>query len=205
MKFRNIYSLVLFLIPLLIPSSVEVKQTEVNILGKSKLYLEGRSNVNEFTCECEQDFGTLKATYEVDQDNGVLYFPQTTLKINSKALDCGHRIMNKDLQKTLQADEHPYIEVELNRVLLNVNRRELNQYWTHFIAETCLTMVNKRCNIKMPVQARRVGPTTYQFKSFHEIKLTDFDIEPPTALLGAIKVADTFVIYFDLYVEVGGS
>lgn len=202
MTFRRAYSLIFIILPLLLPRTSEVKMTEVHILDKSKLYLEGRSNVNEFTCACEQDFGTLKANFEVDQKNSIVYFPQTKLKISTSALDCGHRIMNRDLQKTLQVDSHPYIEVELNRVFLNVNRKELNQYWTHLIAETCMTMVSKRCNVKMPVQARRVGANTYQFKSFYEIKLSDFDIEPPTAMLGAIKVADTFVIYFDLYVEV---
>ncbi|HKK76204.1 MAG TPA: YceI family protein [Saprospiraceae bacterium] len=192
----------LFLLPLFLFPSFGQKPQKIRILEKSKLYLEGRSNVNEFTCACEQDFGTLKTSLAIDHENNTVSFPHTTLKIKTAGLDCGHRIMNKDLQKTLQVDQHPYIEVELNRVLLNVNRKELTQYWTHLIAETCMTMVNKRCNIKMPVQARRVGANVYQFRSFQEIRLSDWDIEAPTALLGAIKVADTFVIYFDLFVEV---
>lgn len=192
----------LFLLSFFLLPSFGKKPHKIRILEKSKLHLEGRSNVNEFTCACEQDFGTLKTSLTIDHSTNAVFFPGTSLKIKTAGLDCGHRIMNKDLQKTLQAETHPFIEVELNRVLLNVNRKELNQYWTHLIAETCMTMVNKRCNIKMPVQARRVGASVYQFRSFQEIRLSDWDIEPPTALLGTIKVADTFVIYFDLFVEV---
>lgn len=201
MNFFNRSYLVFFL-PILLFLSLEQKTHSIRILDKSKLYLEGRSNVNEFTCNCEQDFGTLQTTMELDPVRNAVSFPSTKLRIKTAALDCGHRIMNKDLQKTLQADRYPYIEVELNRVLLNVNRKSLNQYWTHLIAETCMTMASKSCDIKLPVQARKVGPNVYQFRSFQEIRLRDWDIEPPTALLGAIKVADTFVIYFDLFIEV---
>jgi hypothetical protein len=201
MKFYSSTCL-LFLLPLFLLPSFGHKPQKVRILEKSKLYLEGYSNVNEFTCACEQEFGTMKTNLTIDEKTNTVLFPGTSLKIKTAGLDCGHRIMNKDLQKTLQAETHPFIEVELNRVLLNVNRKELNQYWTHLIAETCMSMVDKRRNIKMPVQARRVGANVYQFRSFQEIRLSDWDIEPPTALLGAIKVADTFVIYFDLFVEV---
>lgn len=201
MKYFPSTCILFFLLLLLLPSFGQ-KPQKIRILEKSKLYLEGRSNVNEFTCACAQDFGILQTSFEVDHETNVVFFPQATLKIKTAGLDCGHRIMNRDLQKTLQVGDHPYIEVDLNRVLLNVNRKELTQYWTHLIAETCMTLVNKRCNIKMPVQARRVGPKTYQFRSFQEIRLSDFGIEPPTAMLGVIKVADTFVIYFDLFIEV---
>lgn len=176
--------------------------TEIRILDKSKLYLEGKSNVNEFTCHCEQQFVPVEVDFALDGAKRIADFAGTQLKVSTQNLDCGHKIMNKDLQKTLQVDRHPFIKIKLNKVHLNATQKALNQYWTHYLAETSLTLVGNSCDFKIPVMAKRVGAQTYQFKSFYEIKLSEFGIEAPTALLGVVKVKDTFIIHFDLYVEV---
>ena len=200
--FYNSLLYLCFILPgLLLPHSTRLVQ-KVRILEKSKLYLEGYSNVNEFTCRCEQNFGSFTTQYLPDLAAGVLSFPDTRLQIETAAIDCGHRIMNKDLKNTLQADRYPYITTQLTQVSLNVNRRQLNQHWTHLMADTRMTIAGVSRQIRIPVQARRVGATTYQFRSFYDIHLSDFGIDAPSVLMGAIRVADTFVIYFDLFVEV---
>jgi polyisoprenoid-binding protein YceI len=176
--------------------------SQIRILEKSKLFLEGESNVNEFTCDCNQQFVPMKAAFELDLDKRTADFSNMRLQIKTAGLDCGNKTMNKDLQKTLHEDKHPFIEVILNKVYLNASKKPLNQYWTHYLADTHLKMVGKSHAIKIPVMAKRVGANTYQFKSFYEIRLSDFGIEAPTALLGLVKVSDVFVIHFDLYIEV---
>lgn len=197
---------ILFLLPIALllgqPTGVVKKNASLQILDKSQLYLEGKSNVNEFTCHCEQDFYPLKADFTLDSERTLADFYDLTLNVSTQQLDCGHKIMNKDLQKTLQVDQHPYIQVALHKVHLNASKTELNQYWTHFLAETNLTIVGNTCAFKIPVMAKRVGAQTYHFKSFYEIRLSEFGVEAPTALLGMVKVEDTFMIHFDLYVEV---
>lgn len=177
-------------------------ETRIQILDQSRLFLEGKSNVNEFTCHCEQDFIPMTADFAIDQSSRIADFVGMRLKVSTQKLDCGHKIMNKDLQKTLQVDHYPFIEIMLDKVHLNASQKPLSQYWTHYLAETSLSMVGKSCDFKIPVMARRIDAQTYQFKSFYEIRLSEFGIKAPTALLGAVKVKDTFIIHFDLYVKV---
>ncbi|GAB5553459.1 MAG: hypothetical protein Sapg2KO_30500 [Saprospiraceae bacterium] len=177
-------------------------ETKIQILDQSRLFLEGKSNVNEFTCHCEQEFIPMTADFAVDGSSRIADFVSMQLKVHTQKLDCGHKIMNKDLQKTLQVDQYPFIEIKLDKVHLNTSQKPLDQYWTHYLAETSLSMVGKSCDFKIPVMARRVAAHTFQFKSFYEIRLSEFGIKAPTALLGAVKVKDTFIIRFDLYVKV---
>ena len=174
----------------------------IQILKESKLYLEGRSNVNEFTCHCEQEVIPMTTDFSIDVERTIADFFNLALNISTQKLDCGHKIMNKDLQKTLQVDQHPYIKIKLQKVHLNRSKSGLNQFWTHYLAETDLTIAGNTSSYKIPVMAKRIGAKTYQFKSFYEIQLSEFGIAPPTALLGVVKVEDTFIIHFDLHVEV---
>lgn len=184
------------------PLAVPFAAKEILILEKSRLFLEGKSNVNEFTCNCEQEFIPMVADFSLDSGSNIADFLEMRLKVSAQKLDCGNKMMNKDLQKTLQVEQHPFIEIMLHKVHLNATKKPLNQYWTHYLAETELKMAGNSCAFKIPVMARRVGAQIYQFKSFYEIELSEFGIEAPTALLGAVKVKDIFIIHFDLYVEV---
>ena len=184
------------------PMSLLKMTRHIQILDNSQLYLQGKSNVNEFTCYCAQEFVPIQANFSLDDDQQIANFPNLKLNLYTQNLDCGNKRMNKDLQKTLQVDKHPFIEIDLEKVYLNSSNTPLNQYWTHYLADTDLTIVGNTCAFKIPVMAKRVGEQTYQFKSFYEIRLSEFGIEAPSALLGMIKVKDTFMIHFDLYVEV---
>jgi len=86
-----------------------------DILHGSKLYLEGSSNVNTFTCDCEtlDDLAPLRLGMEVDHQQNQAMFESARLKIKAESLDCGHKGINRDMYESLKSDQHPYISIEL--------------------------------------------------------------------------------------------
>lgn len=173
---------------------------ELQILENSKLFIEGKSNVNKFECHCTEDFPTTQVQFNSTPKNGTAHFSKTEMKITTSKLDCGKKAINKDLLETLKADQYPKIILEL--CSLTFLEAASDTDWQKVKAETFLTIAGTTRTMNMLVKAKELGNNKYKIKSSEELKLTDFGIEPPTALLGLVKVKDEMTLHLDLEVRI---
>jgi hypothetical protein len=180
---------------------VSVNLAKVEVLPTSALYLKGSSNVNKFTCDCEQEFPPVEVDLAMSTQGGVVQFDETLLNIRTAQLNCGNKGINRDLQATLKVKEYPFIEIRLHRVYLAERPIAIGSAWAEMTALTEITLAGTSQMVEMPFQARRVDGDIFQFKSFHTLTLTSFNIDPPTVLMGLIKVNDEITIYFDLHIK----
>ena len=172
------------------------------ILPESSLTLFGTSNVTDFNCDCTQKWGSYPVIYETNDENTCWYFDEVGLSIEVRSLDCHHKPITKDLAKTLKADQYPYIHF---KVLEAIRKDECIQ----MPAEECLTtwidvaieIAGAKKVVKLDVDCYHMQNDVYQFSVFHEIDMCDFNIEPPTALMGLIKVDQVIGINIDLRVR----
>ncbi len=174
------------------------REYTIRILPDSRLYLEGSSNVNQFVCDCEQVFPSLTFNMEGGSPQNKASFLDTRLQLITKNLDCGNRGMNRDLYKTLKADEFPQIVFALRSV--NPLPDFTNPGEQRVTTEASLTIAGQSRPVDLEVKARPLGDQSFHFVSQKTIKMSDFGIEPPTALMGLIKVDDEITIHFDLKV-----
>ncbi len=212
MQARNIIrtpiTLTYFVLLSLLSSSFAPPRTapfSYRILQSSRIYVEGTSNVTSFTCTCTcvQSFPRLQFEMNVRENGYRAEFDESTLSIRTKALDCGNRGMNRDLYSALEADKYPAITLSLQEAALPTGAQLASGGgWAHINAHAKLTIAGVTRNIKLPVRASQTGPHSYRFISKRSIKLTDFNIEPPTAMLGLVKVDDEIEINFDLHITV---
>jgi hypothetical protein len=122
------------------------------------------------------------------------------MRITTSELDCGKNAINKDLLKTLKADEYPNITLELCSLTFIEGAHD--DEWQKVKAETFLTIAGTTRTMNMMVKAKQSGENKFKVKTSEELKLTDFGIEPPTALLGLVKVKDEMILHLDLEVKV---
>lgn len=187
------------------PGSRPPAELSYRILHTSRLFLEGTTNVNTFTCNCTcvQSFPRLQFEMEVREESRNAVFDDAQLQISTKALDCGNRNMNKDLYETLKAGQYPSIGISILEANLSSgdNLAEAAE-WSDLTARARLTVAGVSRTALLKVKARKTGPGAYRFLSQYTIKMTDFNIEPPTAMLGLIKVNNQIEINFDLTVAV---
>lgn len=167
---------------------------------KSVLKLDGKTNVNGFTCGCNESFQPQQLTVEPPADGSLTTaFQSATLKLKIKSLDCGNSIMNKDLQKALHANEHPYITIELKKVEQDkCNRLTELKDWIKMKALTKISLNGVSKEYWINITAKKSGPDQYRFIGTKSINMTDFFVTPPVALMGAIKVKDAITINLDL-------
>lgn len=170
---------------------------------ESRLWIEGSSNINEFVCEANQYFA--EATLIDDNDPIELrqqiedrVFMQVDIMVNG--FECGRSRMNEDLQKALKSSEYPEITFTFESATLLAMPEDISDDNSFEIdVQGTLTVAGNTREIRFTSRAYFVE--TYQIRAIGKttIRMTDFGVEPPTALMGLIKAEDELTVNFDLY------
>lgn len=173
------------------------------IEDNSELFIEGSSNVNRFTCHCMQDFNQQPFVNSLVDNGQGIEFSATSLKIQSQKLDCQNRKMNSDMHKTLLAEDHPFIEVQLLKVeTIDGGKITDLDDWSELKADAVITIAKVSKKVTLTVKGRQVSPARFQFVSSKALLMSDFQLVPPSPLMGLIKVNDRIDINFDLLVKI---
>ncbi|WP_224997210.1 YceI family protein [Cesiribacter sp. SM1] len=163
------------------------------VTEKSQLTISGSSNVNEFQCMSLSYAGgnSLYETWDVISKRPVM---SGLITLKASAFDCQNKIMTQDMQKTIKADKYPNVKVHF----LSLERMPSSghQQKAKGVVEICLAGVSRQYEISATFQ--ELGKSKAMLAGSLEFNLTDFNIEPPTKMMGAIKVKDCFTIDFNL-------
>jgi polyisoprenoid-binding protein YceI len=153
----------------------------------SEIWLEGRSTVDRFTCHATDFDGSAEIRGEATV--------RVNLAIPVKDLDCGRRRMNSDLQDALQADKHP----EIRFSLIDVKPEKEVEPGLHRLRVTgTLTMAGAQRRITFIATGRQDGSGRLAGTGSVDLKMTDFGIDPPSALLGLVRAHDDIRVRFNL-------
>lgn len=172
--------------------------------SKSVLKLEGKTNINAFSCNCTESFAPQIFTINLNNSEpNTAAFRNTHLKIPVKSLDCGNKLMNKDLYKALNSDEYPNITIELLEVKQDkCNKLGVLSDWLNIKALTRITLNGNSKEYWLNVTARKLDTNLYRFIGSKKLSMTDFGVQPPVAMMGVIKVKDEIKIDLDLEIIV---
>lgn len=168
----------------------------------SKLSIEGTSNINSFECFCKDNIPPKTAKLQIVNPT-TIRFQNASLSLRTKALDCDNNKMNSDLCDALKADDYPNIIIQFHDALIvrgslddAVSGADLRMQ-----ASMIITDVTKK--VTLDVTAKKLGPGRYKFVCAKKLKMTDFNIDPPTALFGLIRVRDEITVNIDITARIG--
>ncbi len=168
---------------LLLMAGPAAAQQQYVLSDSSTLAIHGTSTVNSFECTAVSVTGT-----------GVLKGGSKSrayVEVQVPDLDCGKRRMNRDLQEALRADEHPLISFNLQYF------ERVDSLDTVQIVGT-LSLAGVSHDISVVLHTERRADGTVRGWGKKHLRMTDFDVEPPTALFGLVKAHDEIDIVFDL-------
>jgi hypothetical protein len=167
----------------------------------SRLYLKGTSNVNAFTCDCEDQYGT--QVLEVERNGGYTRFHNVELLLKSRNFDCHNGKIDHDMQKALKADQYPHIKIALVDTWQDPKHLDgTSKDWFDVQANVKVTITNVTRLQSIPAKAKIIGPNRFQLRGESALQMTAFGISPPEAMMGMIKVNDWISFHFDLIVVV---
>ena len=176
---------------------------EYRLSPDSELYIQGSSNVNNFTCHCKEQFEKQVLTAESIGQGKELKFKDTKLALPAYSLDCGKKRMNKDMYSTLKAEQHPNIYIELKRAHRNgLKMNDLEADWTNLHADAIITIAGVEQEAELLVGTKMINEgKALRLVCHKDLTLSQFGLKTPKALLGLIKVHDCININFDLTVQ----
>lgn len=196
MRKRMLTSLAL----LTLAGSLAQAQTSVRLAVRpdSKLWLEGGSNLHSWECSST----AIDATIDVDPSfKTASNFPKALQKVEVKlpvtSLKCGHGAMEKNMYKALKADKAPAISYILGT--FEAQPGEAKDFTVTTVGR--LTVAGEERTVKMDVTAERLADGTVKAKGTVPILMTDFGIQPPTAMFGALKTDNKVIVKFELLVN----
>ena len=172
-------------------------QSRATLAPASKMWIEGTSNVHDWKVEAKD----VDAQIELDAA-GLAAAPakmvkKVTLTIPVKSLKSEHDKMDDNIRKALKADKNPEIIYSLTSI--EAVTAETKEGFTLKAAGT-LNIAGVENAITSEIVATRLADGTIKATGTVPVKMTAFQVKPPTAMLGAIKCGDEVKVKFDFVV-----
>ena len=107
--------------------------------------------------------------------------------------------MNADFRDALKADQFPLIEYWIEDVSVeSVSTTMRGTYTVRSSGQMTIAGVKKR--IDMEFVGRQIGPEQFKLEGKKEMFMSDFEIEPPTALFGLVRAKNRIAVHFNLLI-----
>lgn len=153
--------------------------------GASSMEIDGTSNVHDWTEKVETITGSCSATLAGTKLSDLKAMDVT---IPVRAIKSGKSTMDKNTYNAMNADKHPNIYFNLKSASISGNK----------VLCTGTLTINGKTNSVTITCTYAVSGGKLTLKGDYKMKMTQYGIEPPTAMLGAMTTGDDLTIRFNL-------
>lgn len=165
----------------------------------STLTFNGDASVNDFSVTAEMIEGAVSFFFESEGNQPVLIDSaangQVTIPV--KSMKGGNFLFNQDMYGALNAKEYPNIRFMLN----NLNTLQVDSISNEalaFEATGDLTISGSTRVISFNIVTSPARENRLQVRGNTNLLMSDFDIQPPKKVFGALKVEDKIEIKFNI-------
>ncbi len=177
----------------------EIKK-QYTILPQSKLQLKVCSNIKDFTCVCKQTFPKSSLELQWILVDSLALFKNTNISLQTKKLNCGHQKINRDLYSTLKVDKFPKIFIELKKIQLT-KKKDKSKQKILAKAEVALTIAQQSRVETIWAEVTKESKNDFHIIAEKTLKMTDFNLSPPTELFNLVRIEDDILICLDLFIK----
>lgn len=158
--------------------------------GASNLKVEGTSNIHDWELSSNDFQGNLKAQLE---DGQLVQINELNFAVVAESLKSGKGGMDKNTYKALNTDKHQRITYQLQKV----NNIDCTSKSNCKVTTTgILTIAGTKKTIDMTFDAK-VSGDRITLVGNQKLKMTDYKVDPPTAMFGTITTGDEVNIVFN--------
>ncbi len=171
-------------------------------LPGSKMWIDGTSNIDSFTCKTQNISGM--AEILKIKDAGGKSIQQNTDEKDSvkvlvavKSLDCGNSLMNDDMFNAMKYKKYPMIKY----ILLNAHLESMQDTaggWFILDTKGYLFIAGEKNEVDIPMKVRKLSDGSFRLIGSKALSMKDYGIIPPTHFFGLIRAHEGLVVHFDL-------
>jgi len=186
----SLLHILIFLI-ILISNSTYAQNSIQLIPESSSIRVFGTSNIHDW--EMHVEFQSDISGYEIP-NNSIKDLKNTEFKIEGIRLKSKESAMEKKAHKALKLPKFPLISFLLKKITIR------NHKATNFNAFAIGTLVisGQSQEVKLPINGNFLGKKKLNLTGSIDLKMSDFNIEAPSAFFGAISTDDEIKILYSL-------
>jgi hypothetical protein len=179
---------IIFLIFIQLISSFVFSQTvySINLLKDSYLSIYGTTNIISFCLTQNIDNLTpdnfLISAY---QNENKVFLNKNQISIPVQSFNSDNKMALRDFMKLMRVDSYPFMQVNLKYIEVKSTIKSKSELFGK--AYIGITITGKTIQYTIPVNSIIAGEN-YIIKGRKKINIKDFGLNPPTVLLGLLKV-----------------
>lgn len=163
-----------------------------------EIIIDGDSNIHDWEAFVTQMDATL-VLQNVEEVTAENLTPETFKSLSitipvEDGIDAESGGLRKNIHKNMEADDYPNVTFELVSVK-DITPQNGSLLIT---ADGVVTAHDTDHNVELQVTATINDDGSISFSGEQDLLMTDFDIDPPTAVFGTIRAKDEIVIKFDV-------
>lgn len=159
------------------------------VQSSSNMKVIGTSTVHDW----EMDVTNFNGSVSINKDGNKLTISTLFFLAKANSIESDKSLMNKKTKEALKTDDHSRITFRFKEVKkLNTNS---DNFSGTIIGDLTIAGVTRKVNIDF--SGKRSGNKLY-VNDTHTVDMTDYNIDPPTAMLGSIKTDKEVKISYNL-------
>lgn len=183
---------VILILSLLIAQVLPAQEKYKLVQDKSTLIVKGTSTVHDWEMVAEKVDSEILIVFN---DQNYFEFKDVSFTCQAEKILSDNSIMDGKTHKALKASKHPTISFKMSSL------SNFKISGTSFSGE--INGYVKVAGVTKPIKIRFIGNMInrdkIQVDGVVPLKMSDFDIEPPTAMLGALKTGNEVEIEYTFY------
>lgn len=161
-------------------------QSTYQIASDSKMVIQGTSSLHDW----ESDVTKLEGKAQLQLQNQQPQFQSFSLTIPVESIKSGKSAMDKNTYEALKEDDYPNIQFTLKEIK-NAGQGKIK-------ASGNLSIAGTTQPVTLSADYDVNNPNQISLEGSHSFKMTEFGIDPPTAVFGTIKTGDEITIAYTL-------
>jgi polyisoprenoid-binding protein YceI len=159
--------------------------------GTSEFIVKGTSSLHDWEM-ISKNFTSSFALVDSEQEN--LEIKSIAIKVGVESLESGNGTMDNKCYDALKSKAHPNIQYQFNSIK-EIKPVGANTYSAVLNGVLTVAGVAKNVDIAVTIISK---DKKLSIKGEKDLKMSDFNVEPPKALLGTIKTGNEITIQFNL-------
>lgn len=172
------------------PALIAAGMPLLSFQPQSRVWVEGTSTVRAYRCESTSVTGSAQATSAQLADLATV--PRAEVSIPVASLDCRNGTMNGHMRKALKAEQNPTIRLRTGSVQVSPSGAAK--------ISGDLTIAGQTRPVSIDGTATSEDGKV-RVRGSKRLVMTDFGVQPPTLMMGTMKVAAPVTIGFDVVLK----
>ncbi len=172
------------------------------VLPASKLSIDGKTNVNSFTCSIAQYYGTDTLVLHEGGRNVRPVFVKGSVELDASTFDCGMAIMTSDFRKTIKSDVYPAIIIDFISFERAPTYKQGEEKFKG-ILKISLAGATKLFEVDCFIETQ--SNELFHLKGGRQFTFADFGLKPPSRMMGTIKVKENLNVKFHLVLKLDSN